>query len=137
MTGKFGKMGSLYRYDYCIIRIMRLRRRMEAFIQPKCTSVYIWGASWGKKEFRTLLPFYNYCVDIGTGIYRGKHNHRLTHGIRFAAFRRLGFRRNAVGLTPFVHFCSTTFFFFFLMLRIFSIVNINTSLSFLCYVYFA
>jgi hypothetical protein len=29
--------------------------------------------------------------------------------MRFAACRRLGLRKNAGGLTPFVHFCSTTF----------------------------
>jgi hypothetical protein len=29
--------------------------------------------------------------------------------MRFAAFRRLGFRKTPVGLTPFVVFCSTTF----------------------------
>jgi hypothetical protein len=29
--------------------------------------------------------------------------------MRFAALRRLGLRKNAVGLAPFVHFCSATF----------------------------
>jgi hypothetical protein len=33
--------------------------------------------------------------------------------MRFAACRRLGLRKTAVGLAPFVVFCSATFFFFF------------------------
>jgi hypothetical protein len=38
--------------------------------------------------------------------------------MRFAAFRRLGFRKIPVGLTPFVVFCSTTVFCVLEMLRI-------------------
>jgi len=39
----------------------------------------------------------------------GTQTRRITYGNCFAAFRRLGFRKTAVGLTPFVRFYSTTF----------------------------
>jgi hypothetical protein len=47
--------------------------------------------------------------------------------MRFAALRRLGLRKTAVGLAPFVPFFSATFFYALKLLRNFSIAYKKTS----------